>query len=214
MEGPTGSVNTSKASGAAGTRRQRGPRPRHHAAPRRDARAARADGRARADRQHRRRRRLRPGRRTRRCPPDEQWTSHFGWGRAEHRRGGRRGRRGEHPAGGGDRLARLVRAADRLERRDHGPRARALRDRRPAPLEARCGAPARRRRRGRRVREGDSSGTVTDFGSIDLEAVRSALATYVVPAGRRRADVRGRRAQPVPEASSRCSSRSTGRGSR
>jgi hypothetical protein len=31
------------------------------------------------------------------------------------------------------------------------------------------------------VREGDSSGTVTDFGSIDLEAVRQALATYVVP---------------------------------
>ena len=31
------------------------------------------------------------------------------------------------------------------------------------------------------MREGDSSGTVTDFGSIDLQAVRSALATYVVP---------------------------------
>ena len=31
------------------------------------------------------------------------------------------------------------------------------------------------------VREGDSSGTVTDFGSIDLNAVRSALASYVVP---------------------------------
>jgi hypothetical protein len=31
------------------------------------------------------------------------------------------------------------------------------------------------------LHEGDSSGTVTDFGSIDLEAVRSALATYVVP---------------------------------
>ncbi len=29
--------------------------------------------------------------------------------------------------------------------------------------------------------EGDSSGTVTDFGAIDLEAVRSALASYVVP---------------------------------
>jgi hypothetical protein len=32
------------------------------------------------------------------------------------------------------------------------------------------------------VHEGDSSGSVTDFGSIDLNAVRSALATYVVPA--------------------------------
>ncbi len=31
------------------------------------------------------------------------------------------------------------------------------------------------------VREGDASGTITDFGSIDLEAVRKALATYVVP---------------------------------
>src|SRR5436190_2409678 len=31
------------------------------------------------------------------------------------------------------------------------------------------------------VREGDSSGTVTDFGSIDLNAIRSALATYVPP---------------------------------
>ena len=31
------------------------------------------------------------------------------------------------------------------------------------------------------VQEGDSSGTVTDFGSIDLKAVRKALATYVVP---------------------------------
>ncbi|MEA2201647.1 MAG: cell wall-associated protease [Solirubrobacteraceae bacterium] len=31
------------------------------------------------------------------------------------------------------------------------------------------------------VREGDSSGTVSDFGSIDLNAVRSALASYVVP---------------------------------
>jgi hypothetical protein len=31
------------------------------------------------------------------------------------------------------------------------------------------------------VREGDSSGTVTDFGSIDLEKVREALATFVVP---------------------------------
>jgi hypothetical protein len=29
--------------------------------------------------------------------------------------------------------------------------------------------------------EGDSSGSVSDFGSIDLEAVRSALASYVVP---------------------------------
>jgi Subtilase family len=32
------------------------------------------------------------------------------------------------------------------------------------------------------VHEGDSSGSVTDFGAIDLNAVRSALATYVVPA--------------------------------
>jgi hypothetical protein len=31
------------------------------------------------------------------------------------------------------------------------------------------------------VHEGNSSGTVTDFGSIDLEAVRTALASYVVP---------------------------------
>ena len=31
------------------------------------------------------------------------------------------------------------------------------------------------------VREGDSSGTVTDFGSIDLNAVKTALASYVVP---------------------------------
>jgi hypothetical protein len=31
------------------------------------------------------------------------------------------------------------------------------------------------------VGEGDSSGTVTEFGSIDLEAVRKALASYVVP---------------------------------
>ncbi|MEA2153573.1 MAG: cell wall-associated protease, partial [Solirubrobacteraceae bacterium] len=31
------------------------------------------------------------------------------------------------------------------------------------------------------VREGDSGGSVTDFGSIDLNAVRTALASYVVP---------------------------------
>jgi hypothetical protein len=31
------------------------------------------------------------------------------------------------------------------------------------------------------VREGDSSGTVTDFGSLDLNAIRTALATYVPP---------------------------------
>ena len=35
------------------------------------------------------------------------------------------------------------------------------------------------------MREGDSSGTVSDFGALDLETVRKALATYVVPARRR-----------------------------
>ncbi len=64
MEGPTGSVNTSKAAGAAALLDQRGARPRRDAAARRDARAARADRRACAHRQHQRRRRAGPGRRS------------------------------------------------------------------------------------------------------------------------------------------------------
>ena len=115
-------------------------------------------------------------------PPDEQWTSHFGWGRADV--GAAVGAVAErrHPAGGGDRLPRLVRAADRLERRDHRPRAGALR--RPAAsfhwklmwgagrgavlLDDRCAkaTPAAR--------------SPTSARSTST-AVRSALASYVVP---------------------------------
>ena len=50
-------------------------------------------------------------------PRDEQWTTHFGWGRADVGAAVGAVAQRRHPARGGDRLARLVRAADRLERR-------------------------------------------------------------------------------------------------
>ncbi len=63
MEGPTGSVNTSKASGAAGLVVSAGLDHGISLRPDETRESARADRRARADRQHRRRRRRRSGRR-------------------------------------------------------------------------------------------------------------------------------------------------------
>ncbi len=123
-------------------------------------------------------------------------------------------RRGQDPAGGGDRLARLVRAADRVERRDRRPRAGPLRHRRPASTGSSSGAPARRRRRGTRSASGDSTGDRHDFGSIDLNA-RPQRARDLHAARRpRRPDLR-RPASPTPSStSSRSAWWSTARRSR
>jgi hypothetical protein len=116
-------------------------------------------------------------------PPDEQWTPHFGWGRAD-----------------------VGAAVGAVVAGDIPPVAAIDSPNWFAPLtgtsvdisgEARArfateghfhwklmwgaggagGAPAA----WTTVHEGESNGTVTNFGSIDLEAVREALATYVVP---------------------------------
>ena len=117
MEGPTGSVNTSKASGAAGARRQRRARPRHRAAPRRDARAARADRRARADARNTAGAGVPDPGADPTLPRRRAVDVALRLGPRRPRRRGRRGRQRRHPARGGDRLARLVRAADRARAR-------------------------------------------------------------------------------------------------
>ena len=97
------------------------------------------------------------------------------------RRRRRRGSRGEwrHTAGGGDRLAELVRAADRLERRGHGSRAGTLRQQRAPALEADVGrrpGPVQLDHGPRRRIDRHGQG----LGSINLEEVRRALASSVV----------------------------------
>ncbi len=182
--------------GRRGPRGQRGPRPRHRAAPRRDARAARADRRTRAHSQHHRRGRARPGRQpgagggravdaALRLGPRER-------GRGGRRRGGRR-----HPAGGRDRLAQLVHAADRLERGDQRSREGALCERRTPPLEAHVGRGAGpvvvddgRRRRIERHRD-ELRDDRPRKGARSARHLRGA-------AGRGRAHVRGGRAEPLP----------------
>ena len=171
MEGPTGSVNTGKASGAAGAGGQRRPRPTPASTLRPDETRELLEQTAE---------RVLTGNTggagvpdpaaDPTLPRDEQWTTALRLGPRRPRRRRRRRRERQDPAGGGDRLARLVRAADRLERRDHAA------SRGPASPPAASfhwklsGAPARRRRHGHGARAATRPATVTDFGSIDLNA--------------------------------------------
>jgi hypothetical protein len=179
MEGPTGSVNTSKASGAAALVVSAGLD--HGIALRPDETrelleqtaervlSGNTEGAGVAD----------PGANPT-LPPDEQWTSHFGWGRADLGAAVGAVASGDIPpeaaidapdwyaplTGSSVQITGLARARFATGGHLHwklmwGPG--------EAPSSWTTAS------------EGDSSGTVTDFGSIDLEAVRSALASYVVP---------------------------------
>ena len=199
MEGPTGSVNTGKAAGAAALVVSAGARPPASTLrARRDARDPRADRRGRAARGTP----PAPARPTRRRPGcrDEQWTrTSAGAASTSARRSARR-RRGQHPAGGGDRLARLVRAADRRERRRSTGLARArFATGGQFHWKLEWGAGAGADRVDARSREGDSTGAVTDFGSIDLNAVR----TRARDLRRRRPTPAARRSPPTRPTRSR-----------
>jgi hypothetical protein len=179
MEGPTGSVNTSKASGAAALVVSAGLD--HGIALRPDetrelleqtAERALTPNTAGAGVPD-------PGADPT-LPSDQQWTTHFGWGRAN-----------------------LGAAVGAVVKGDIPPEAAIDSPEWYAPLTGTSAeitglARARFATGGKfhwklmwgagqvpsswtTVREGDSNGTVTDFGSIDLEAVRKALETYVVP---------------------------------
>jgi hypothetical protein len=179
MEGPTGSVNTSKAAGAAALVVSAGLD--HGVTLRPDetrelleqtaerALAGNTEGAGVAD----------PGANPA-LPPDEQWTPHFGWGRVNLGAAVGAVMSGDIPpeaaidspdwyaplTGSSAEITGLARARFATGGQLHwklmwGPG--------EAPSSWTT------------VREGDSSGTVNDFGSIDLNAVRSALATYVVP---------------------------------
>jgi hypothetical protein len=113
-------------------------------------------------------------------PSDEQWTSHFGWGRADVGAAVGEVVSGDIPPEAAidapDWYAPLTGASVQIT---GVARARfATGGQLHWKLMWGAGqAPAS----WTTVREGDSSGTVTDFGSLDLNAIRSALATYVVP---------------------------------
>jgi hypothetical protein len=113
-------------------------------------------------------------------PPDEQWSPHFGWGRANVGAAVGAVLSGDIPpeaaidapdwyaplTGSSVQITGLARARFATGGHLHwklmwGPG--------EAPSSWTTAA------------EGESNGTVTNFGSIDLEAVRKALATYVVP---------------------------------
>ncbi|MEA2315768.1 MAG: hypothetical protein QOI03_2460, partial [Solirubrobacteraceae bacterium] len=179
MEGPTGSVNTSKAAGAAAllvsaaldrgiTLRPDETRALLEQTAER-ALTGNTEGAGVPD----------PGADPT-LPPDQQWTSHFGWGRANVGAAVAAAQSGDIPpeaaidspdwyaplTGSSVQITGLARARYATGQQLHwklmwGPG--------QAPSSWTT------------LREGDSSGTVTDFGSIDLAAVRSALATYVVP---------------------------------
>ncbi|HEY4452518.1 MAG TPA: S8 family serine peptidase [Solirubrobacteraceae bacterium] len=113
-------------------------------------------------------------------PADEQWTSHFGWGRADVGAAVGAVVSGDIPpeaaidspgwfaplTGSSVEVTGLARARFASGGQFHwklmwGPG--------QAPSSWTT------------LREGESSGTVTDFGALDLGAIRSALASYVVP---------------------------------
>ena len=179
MEGPTGSVNTSKAAGAAGLVVSAG---LDHGTPLRpdevrellEQTAERVltpntAGAGVPD----------PGADPT-LPRDEQWTSHFGWGRADVGAAVGDVVKGDIPpeaaidspdwysplTGSSAQVTGLARARFAAGGHLHW---KLMWGAGQAPASWTT------------VREGDSSGTVTDFGSIDLQAVRSALASYVVP---------------------------------
>jgi hypothetical protein len=179
MEGPTGSVNTSKAAGAAALVVSAGLD--HGIALRPDevrglleqtaerALTGNTEGTGVAD----------PAANPT-LPPDEQWTPHFGWGRANVGAAVGAVLSGSIPPeaaiGAPDWYAPLtgsslhVTGLARARFASGGALHWKL-------MWGAGEAPAS----WSTVTEGDSSGTVTDFGSIDLAAVRSALASYVVP---------------------------------
>jgi hypothetical protein len=179
MEGPTGSVNTSKAAGAAALVVSAGLD--HGVALRPDevrglleqtaerVLTPNTEGAGVAD----------PGANPA-LPPDEQWTPHFGWGRANVGAAVGAALSGNNPpeaaiaspdwyaplTGATAQITGLARARFAGGGQFHW---KLMWGAGEAPASWTT------------VREGESSGTVTDFGSIDLEAVRQALATYVVP---------------------------------
>jgi hypothetical protein len=113
-------------------------------------------------------------------PSDEQWTSHFGWGRADVGAAVGDVVSGDIPpeaainapdwyaplTGASVQITGLARARFATGGQFHW---KLMWGAGQAPASWTT------------VREGDSNGTVTDFGSLDLNAIRSALATYVVP---------------------------------
>jgi Subtilase family len=113
-------------------------------------------------------------------PPDEQWTPHFGWGRANVGAAVGAVVKGDIPpeaaidspgwyaplTGDSAEITGLARARFATGGEFHW---KLMWGAGQAPSSWTTAS------------EGESSGTVTNFGSIDLEAVRQALATYVVP---------------------------------
>ncbi|HEX3510839.1 MAG TPA: S8 family serine peptidase [Solirubrobacteraceae bacterium] len=179
MQGPTGSVNTSKASGAAALVVSAGldhgivlrPDETRELLEQTAERVLEGNtaGAGAAD----------PGADPA-LPPDEQWTPHFGWGRADIGAAVGAVASGDIPpeaaidapgwyaplTGSSVHITGLARARFATGGHLHWK------------LMWGAGqAPSSWTTAG----EGESSGTVSDFGSIDLEAVRNALATYVVP---------------------------------
>jgi Subtilase family len=179
MEGPTGSVNTSKAAGAAGLVVSAG---LDHGTPLRPDEvrelleqtaervlAGNTEGTGVAD----------PGANPA-LPRDEQWTPHFGWGRANVGAAVGAALSGNIPpeaaidspdwyaplTGASAEITGLARARFASGGQFHW---KLMWGAGQAPASWTT------------LREGESSGTVTDFGSINLEAVREALATYIVP---------------------------------
>jgi hypothetical protein len=179
MEGPTGSVNTSKAAGAAALVVSAGLD--HGVALRPDETrelleqtaervlSANTEGAGLAD----------PGANPT-LPADQQWTSHFGWGRVDLGAAVGAVVNGNIPpeaaidspewyeplTGSSVQITGLARARFATGAHLHW---KLMWGAGEAPSSWTT------------VHEGESDGTVTDFGSIDLESVRSALATYVVP---------------------------------
>jgi hypothetical protein len=179
MQGPTGSVNTSKASGAAGLVVSAGLD--HGIALRPDetrelleqtaerVETGNTEGAGVPD----------PGANPA-LPPDERWTPHFGWGRANVGAAVGAVVAGDIPpeaaidspswyaplTGASTEITGLARARFATGGQFHW---KLMWGAGQAPSSWTTAS------------EGDSSGTVSDFGSINLEAVRQALATYVVP---------------------------------
>jgi Subtilase family len=179
MEGPTGSVNTSKASGAAALLVSAGLD--HGVVLRPDETRSlleqtaervltgNTEGTGTPD----------PGANPS-LPPDQQWTSHFGWGRVNLGAAVGDVMSGNIPpeaainspdwyaplTGSSVNITGLARARFATGGQLHWKLMWGV-GQAPSSWST--------------LREGDSSGTVTEFGSIDLTKVREALATYVVP---------------------------------
>jgi hypothetical protein len=113
-------------------------------------------------------------------PPDQQWTSHFGWGRVDLGAAVADAQSGNIPpeaaidapswyaplTGSSVEVTGVARARFATAGQFHW---KLMWGAGQAPSSWAT------------VGEGDSNGTVTDFGSLNLAAIRSALASYVVP---------------------------------